>query len=953
MPLRGENVGTAYVRIIGDGSGIDADIRRALDDAEPSVREGARDQGRTYGDEFNKEVRKSFKGNFGKTQREMFEELNENLTKALARQELSERFFNNTNWKKFRRRLADEGGAAGELFGKRLEQKFRDSGALERMGDSLSAFGPELRRAQTDILNDLHADALRMNADFNRRMQAQRADEDRKLEAHWRRLGDMVDAYAEHERRLEKDYEHIRHEVDLLIKGETKLVDSKKTLLRSVDSLRVGYRSLGKADKDFLEDLLLIERRIRFTQPRLNAFDRGIQRVADRMGRGFGRGARNDFINLIGATVRGMFSLLRVIPLTLSMVGKVKSTFFEGFEKAGGGLPGIVSGFVATLGPLAIGLAAAGAGLAALMVIIGPLIALMSSLLGIVVALASSLAFALVGALGAVAGALLPMAAGAVVAAVAFTNLDKAQKKVLKNDMKPVVDAFKDLADVAAEGIFSNTAEQGERLGRVLSGFEDLFRRVGVAISDVADGWLDMMEGPGFKRFRDEFSVSLPGMVRRLGRIFGNTIGGLGGILLALEPTIQRFLGWLDRVTRRFNEWANSAKGRNEIENFFDRASDSAESVWNFLTSLWDVLMRIMSAGQESGDNMFDRMARGLDNIGQFFEENPNALQDWFDQAERIFDDLGDLLEGATAFIDKMDSAWSRFASSNIIRLIALTFRILGRAIGEVERRLSQTLQMAEDFGRGVSRAFRRIVGTARDVGNSIRIFFGNQMERTRQRAANAIDAIVGFWRRLPGRAAAAAASIVGQAAALFQRIQTRAASEIGQIVGFFARLPGRAASALAGIVGRVAGIFADIPARVGRIVDDIVSEFAGLAGRILSAIGTIDIGSLIKVPNPGGGVPFVPGMASGGILTHARIIRAGEDGPEAIVPLDRDLGRVDPAVRMLSAFAQGKIPNFAGGGIAGVGKTIDVGGITVISPAADPRAVAQETVNRLVALGY
>lgn len=76
-----------------------------------------------------------------------------------------------------------------------------------------------------------------------------------------------------------------------------------------------------------------------------------------------------------------------------------------------------------------------------------------------------------------------------------------------------------------------------------------------------------------------------------------------------------------------------------------------------------------------------------------------------------------------------------------------------------------------------------------------------------------------------------------------------------------------------------------------------------------------------------------------------------GEAGAEAVVPLNRPLSQVDPAVRMLSAIAQNKM--MASGGVVGTGRTIDVGGITVVTPNSDSRAVATEVVNRLVASSY
>jgi hypothetical protein len=90
---------------------------------------------------------------------------------------------------------------------------------------------------------------------------------------------------------------------------------------------------------------------------------------------------------------------------------------------------------------------------------------------------------------------------------------------------------------------------------------------------------------------------------------------------------------------------------------------------------------------------------------------------------------------------------------------------------------------------------------------------------------------------------------------------------------------------------------------------------------------------------------------ASGGIFHSATNRLIGEAGPEAVVPLARNLNSVDPAVRSLSAFAQGKVEN----GTTNNGKVYNFteGSIQVQSNSDNARAVAAEFVNRLVAVGY
>jgi len=91
--------------------------------------------------------------------------------------------------------------------------------------------------------------------------------------------------------------------------------------------------------------------------------------------------------------------------------------------------------------------------------------------------------------------------------------------------------------------------------------------------------------------------------------------------------------------------------------------------------------------------------------------------------------------------------------------------------------------------------------------------------------------------------------------------------------------------------------------------------------------------------------------FATGGVVNGPTRAIIGEAGPEMVVPLARPLSQVDPAVRDVAAYAQGRMPAMARGGIAGGGVTVD--SITVVSPwANNPRLIAQDLLDALVLEG-
>lgn len=118
--------------------------------------------------------------------------------------------------------------------------------------------------------------------------------------------------------------------------------------------------------------------------------------------------------------------------------------------------------------------------------------------------------------------------------------------------------------------------------------------------------------------------------------------------------------------------------------------------------------------------------------------------------------------------------------------------------------------------------------------------------------------------------------------------------------------------------------------------------------------IDTVNRG-LAKVKELTGGfvnlqIPKLPGMAAGGMVFGPTRALIGEAGPEAVVPLNRPLSRVDPSVRALSAIAQGLTllpPGGAGVSPGGKSVVIEAGAIQV-NGAMNPERVAIATMNRL-----
>jgi hypothetical protein len=133
------------------------------------------------------------------------------------------------------------------------------------------------------------------------------------------------------------------------------------------------------------------------------------------------------------------------------------------------------------------------------------------------------------------------------------------------------------------------------------------------------------------------------------------------------------------------------------------------------------------------------------------------------------------------------------------------------------------------------------------------------------------------------------------RAVGAFRELRDRAVTNIQGIASKIAALPGQVAGAL----GRLANLFGDAMSSAWRQViefrDRIVDAIRSIPGRIGSLGGKIRdaiVGGIGKIDlSPGFDIPGVPFLQHGGIVTRPTLAVVGEAGPEAVVPLRRELG--------------------------------------------------------------
>jgi hypothetical protein len=735
--------------------------------------------------------------------------------------------------------------------------------------------------------------------------------------------------------------------------AETMAKDSEGFFTRLSNGWRKARSEQSKADD---ENLGLFRR-----------WEQRTDKFGDKIGTLFGKGARNNFMNFVGIVAGGLASIPH---LATSAFANISDMFAKDvtkpMEEASGwaeGLGGSLAS-LAEMGPeIAIGLGGALVGLPFLLGLIASAVMLVT---GAVVALAGALAFSLVGAVAVAAAALVPLAAAVGVGILAFKNMDKQAKDAFGGIKK----SFTDLGQTAAQHLFKNAPADAKLLEGALDGVNGVVAGIADALRTVGEGWLKSLNSPGARKFIQFLGDTLPGMIVQIGHIAGNLGALLAEAFVAVTPLLQDFLGWLTGITGTMAD-LGKGKGGGKLGDFFKDIGPTMKSVGDAIGQVVGLIFDLFQGpGQKAGGDMFQSLA---DNVGRFRDflkkaKKDGSLQQFFDDAKKFAGAIGDALVAVGKLMAALDDPATR---KFIIWLIQSFTTLIGLVTWYVNKEVELAHKIGQAFGwvkDRVKDAVKAIKNTFAPVGPWIHRALSNiSWDGLKKGAKNAWNSIkstfapVGPWftarwhtissafqnaMSAVGRAASSAWTSIRNGAA---NMASAVHSRVNDIVSWFNGLTSR----LGGIASHFGSLASDwasaVMSSLRSLPGDIVSLFSGLASRIIHAIGSIDLTPHINWPSPPGWLSKIH-TASGGVFAGAQMRIIGEAGPEAVVPLTGPLSAVDPAVRALAAFARG-----GGGGQVTTrgGRTVDVGGITVITPNADPRAVASQVVNRLAASSY
>lgn len=409
-------------------------------------------------------------------------------------------------------------------------------------------------------------------------------------------------------------------------------------------------------------------------------YDKRVSGTSDIFGSLLGRGSRNNFLNLIGSTVKGSIDLV----LSLGKIGTkvfdgltgVGKTFSEAFKEAGengakffgqaaAGF-GALASKVGKSGPgalIALGVAMVSFTAAAAIgiVVLSALVSVMSALVAIVVALTSAIVTALVGALLVAGGALTAMAAAGGLAAAAFTSLDEEQKKLLSNSFDGVKDTFKEIGEIVAGPMSEAFESWGDNVNAALRNVIPLAEVMGTAFAEAGNLLTASLSGPGFQNFLTAMTSYLPSITTNLSAAFGSLMNGLLGMFAAVTPWVERFTKYLADAAETFSEWANGAKGQNAIADFMEDAEKAASAVWDTLKSVGGLMKDVLfnDDAQSSGVKIFRSISRAVDDMREAVQDaaSDGRLKEWFDDAREFGNKAWRAIEGVWDVLKGLDDS--------------------------------------------------------------------------------------------------------------------------------------------------------------------------------------------------------------------------------------------------------------------------------------------------------
>jgi len=853
--------------------------------------------------------------------------------------------------------MAEEGGKAGKEYQKNWNEavsKERKKGIEDFRKDIRSAFAANDFSQIAKKFDTVDDAVKRVNQELDRMfkkgmLNKQQVDNIRASMERWEIPAKVAEEAARATKALtlmEQSLVNDRAAMTQMINEGTKAwaaidkaaAEGERTQTAAHNKIKKAIREQEKAFESYAKNIEegskgRITKGLRGIEQRIGRVSSGFETLGDKVGVAFGKGSRNNFINFFGS----MIGFITSIPGKLASAGqslfdfgaKIGETFSAAKLGGAGNFSSAMSAIGAGLTELAPLLGVVVGGFAIFLVLLPPLVAGAFALAGAVVEVAAAIGFALAGALLAAVPLLLAMGPAIIVVVAALKQFADMRKKGWeKKDpgLAKLVKDFKDLGTAISGSVDKIFAALGKLSPTVTNFLKPLTVATADAMAAITSNFGDIMNDPQIKGFLDIWKVTLPATFKSFGLGINQLLAGIIGFFTPILPFGKQLADNFKDLMTRFSNWTQTAKGQNAIGDFMDKAWTAASHLWNILVQLGSALGSIFSSAQtEGGDSFLGWLDKLTKKWADFLKtpEGQKSLSDFFANAKEAGAKLITIIGTLGSTLANMDTDKTRDAFNQLL---------------DAMQTVAGWIQTISTFTDGL---WTILSNGASPIATLIAHWddLGNVFKTVEKVVIDATGAIAMAFLDMVSLMVNAAADAFGWVPGLGPKLREAA----NKVDAFKDEV-----NANLRAMDRSFTITADTQLAQQQ-VDALQKQINSLQGKNV----TVGVRYTIEGRLPSGGVVTKGGSttASGGMFDGAQTRIIGEAGPEAVVPLDRPLSLVDPAVRALSAIAQGKTP-LASGGVVGMGKSINVaeGAIVVNTNSSNPLHVAMSVLDRLTA---
>lgn len=567
--------------------------------------------------------------------------------------------------------------------------------------------------------------------------------------------------------------------------------------------------------------------------------------------------------------------------------------------------------------------------------------------------------------------------------------------------MSRITDAFTNVLNSPAFAAFAEQlrtnlpeafSKMGEAAANIFEGLVGLataaapyFNELMGAFNEWSAQWADRMTSLGDDSgFHDFMNTAIESLKTILG--FLDAVGEfMGTVFMAGAESGNRLFKSLENVFRGWTEWLNTVEGQNALAEWFENGEKILRSFGDLLVDVGKMLADIVTPESiarltEFMDRLGDMMP-GLGDIIKFFGELDilNVLAVALQTIGALLAPLMPSLHEFAAIFSgtlkdalvTLQPAFQRIGEA-LVPLVDIIGELIGQylppfaeSLGRIIESLSPIIELVVELASAVLPTLFDVLATAVDyIADFVEAIFGADVGSDEfKQTVEILGTVVRTIFETIGNVIGVVMDFVGgtfkMIAALLRGDFSGAFKAMYAVVkDVFARFGVNIDDVIKWVEDlfrNVEKFFGKIGKELGNFGRDVAKVFDGVIGWIKDAIGWFmslfgaannASGAMNKANGAGKGGSGPVRAAAGRILRGPTNLLAGEAGPEAIVPLRRNLNQVDPSVRWLSAIAQGKQPGMASGGVVGGGVTVEAGAISITAP--DPWKAALETVNRI-----